>query len=137
MSRNEKRGIPAIGVSSLLIIFTVLCLTVFALLSVASAQADQALSDKAASSVEGYYAADFAAEETLALLRSGEKPSHVKERNGIYYYAHEISATQTLEVEVRVDGSDYEILRWQAVPSSEWHADDELPVWDGEMKEDI
>lgn len=131
---NEKRStaFPPVGVSSLLVIFAVLCLTVFALLSLSTVRADRALSEKAAAAVEGYYQADCAAEQTLALLRAGERPEGVSEVNGVCCYVHPISETQTLVVEVKVDGTDYDILRWQAVSTVEWKAGDQLPVWNGE-----
>lgn len=135
---DEKRsgGVPPVGVSSLLVIFAVLCLTVFALLSVSTVQADRTLGDKSAAAAENYYRADYAAEQTLALLRAGKRPEGVKEINGIYCYTHSISATQTLVVEVRVEGADYDILRWQAVSTADWQVSDRLPVWSGEMKEE-
>lgn len=134
---NEKR--PAaflpVGLSSLLVIFAVLCLTVFALLAVSAVGADRALSDSSAAAAEAYYQADGAAETTLALLRAGERPAHVREQNGIFYYEHPISSNQTLVVEVKVEGKDYHILRWQAVSTVDWKAGDQLPVWRGEMEE--
>ncbi len=136
MGEKQKAGFPPVGISSLLVIFAVLCLTVFALLSVSTVRADRTLSEKTATAVGGYYQADRAAEETLARLRAGERPEDVKERNGVFYYTHPISATQTLVVEVKVEGTEYEILRWQAVSTADWTADDQLPVWSGEMKEE-
>ena len=69
---NEKRALPpAVGGSSLLTVFAVLCLTVFALLSLATVQADARLSDASVQTVAGYYKADHAAQEILACLRSG------------------------------------------------------------------
>ena len=132
---NKNASTPAVGASSLLVIFAVLCLTVFALLSISTVRADQRLSEKAAGAVVGYYAADCEAEEILARLRSGERPEGVKEKNGIYSYSCTISDTQTLAVEVAVDGAEYTILRWQAVSTADWQADDSLPVWDGAVSE--
>jgi hypothetical protein len=131
---DKKRGLtpPAVGASSLLVIFAVLCLTVFALLSISTVQADQRLSDSAAAAVQGYYAADCQAEEILARLRSGQIPDGVTESDGIYTYTCPISDTQDLAVEIAVQGTDYTILRWQAVSVAEWEADDRLYVWDGE-----
>lgn len=129
----EKRWFapPLVGASSLLVIFAVLCLTVFALLSISTVRADQRLSDHAAEAVEEYYTADCAAEEILARLRAGERPEGVGEEKGVYTYARPISDTQTLVVEVAVDGAQYTILRWQAVSAADWKADDTLPVWSG------
>lgn len=56
---------PAVGGSSLLVIFAVLCLTIFALLGLGTVQADQRLSDASAEAVYGYYAADCQAEAIL------------------------------------------------------------------------
>jgi len=121
-----------IGVSSLLVIFSVLCLTVFALLSVSTVRANQKLSDKAAAAVEGYYAADCAAEEILARLRAGERPKGVSEENGVCRYTCKISETQILAVEVAVEKTDYTILRWQAMSVAPWQANEKLPVWNAE-----
>ena len=132
MNDTGKAAFPPVGVSSLLVIFSVLCLTVFALLSVSTVRADQILSEKAERAVEGYYQADCAAEETLARLRAGEYPEGVTEQDGIYCYTHPISDTQRLVVEVKVEGNAYTILRWQAVSTVDWQASDQLPVWDGE-----
>lgn len=131
MTDKRKATFPPIGLSSLMVIFAVLCLTVFALLSVSTVRADQRLSENAAKAVEGYYRADCEAEEILARLRQGERPAGIKETNGVFAYACPISETQTLAVEVMVDGADYHILRWQAVSTVDWQASDQLPVWQG------
>lgn len=130
---KEKTRLPAVGGSSLLVIFGVLCLTVFALLSVSSVQAQQRLGDASRAAVTGYYAADCQAEELLAALRRGEIPQGVTCEGDIYSYACPISPTQTLAVEVRVNGEDYTVLRWQAVATEQWQADDRRPVWDGQQ----
>ena len=131
MADKRKTPFPPIGVSSLMVIFSVLCLTVFALLSVSTVRADQRLSEAAAKAVEGYYQADCEAEGILARLRQGEHPESVTAYNDIFAYTCTISDTQTLVVEVQVDGTDYNILRWQAVSTADWQASDQLPVWQG------
>lgn len=132
---SEKRSFSppvVVGAVSLLTIFAVLCLTVFSLLSVSTVQADERLSDKSFAAVTGYYEADCAAEEILARLRAGEMPDGVTAYDGgIYRYGCPISDTQTLAVEVAIEGENYTILRWQARSTAEWVADDSLPVWDG------
>jgi len=49
----------------------------------------------------------------------------------MFTYACPISETQTLVVEVSVDGTAYHIHRWQAVSAADWQADDQIPVWQG------
>ena len=133
---NKKRFTPAaVGVSSLLVMFAVLCLTVFALLSVSTVQADLRLSESANKAVQGYYDADWQAEAILAQLREGNCPPDVKEQDGIYSFSCPISDTQVLAVDVAVDGAEYTVLRWQAVSTTDWLSDDSLPVWDGETQE--
>ncbi len=142
---EEKRRFspPVVGGSSLLVIFAVLCLTVFALLSLSTVRADRHLGDAAAASVAGYYAADVEAETILAQLRRGEVPNDVPITTAIsdpggtvISYACPISDTQELRVEIAFHGGlgdDYEILRWQAVSTADWVPDDSLTVWDGEL----
>lgn len=141
MAERKKEGMtpPALGGSSLLVAFAVLALTVFALLSLSTVQADVRLADASALAVTDYYAADCQAQEILARLRNGEMPVRVSSHSydswhtgTRYTYAVPISDTQELQVEVILYGTDYEILRWQAVPIGEWEPDDHLGVWIGE-----
>ena len=132
---NEGMHPPAVGGTSLLVMFAVLCLTVFALLGLSSVQADERLSDAAAEAVCDYYEADCRAEEILAALRSGTVPEGVEQDGTFYYYECSISDTQTLEVAVQVEGTAYQVLRWQAMPTDQWEADQTLDVWDGQIPE--
>ncbi|MBQ6900896.1 MAG: hypothetical protein IJN72_08650 [Firmicutes bacterium] len=130
---KEKNGFrfPVMGVSSLLIIFSVLCLTVFAILSVSTASAGSRLSEKAAQSVTDYYAADSRAEKTIAALRSGEIPEGVSADGDIYSFTCPASDTLELQVKVRISGTDYEVLQWQMVSTAGWQNDESLNLWDG------
>ncbi len=129
MNENKSTGYAPVGSASLMVIFSVLCLTVFALLALSTVQANRALGDGSAAAVLEYYRADCAAEETLARLRAGEIPPGTEKRNNVYFYTHPISDTQILAVEVWVDGSDYEIYSWQVVSVMDWQANNDLPVW--------
>lgn len=141
---------PALGGASLLVIFAVLALTIFALLSLSTVRADGHLSEASAQAVADYYAADRKAQAVLAWLRTGEGKdaldlpedftmetsiSEYGDRSEtVHAYTIPISDTLELQVEVRVDGAeDYEILRWQAVPSQAWEPDVGIELWDMEM----
>ena len=128
---SRKSGFSGFGISSLLVIFAVLCLTVFSVLSVSTVQAHQRLSEKSIGADERHYRADAAAHEVLAALRSGSCPENVTREGDVYEYYCVISQTQTLAVRVRVVGNSYEILRWQAISTADWEAEDRLPVWQG------
>ena len=131
MKKKNIMSPPAIGASSLLVIFAVLCLTVFALLSISTVQANERLGDSAAAAVTGYYRADCQAEMILAQIRSGSIPTGVTVENDVYSYYCAISDTQALSIAVAVEDGNYSVLRWQAISTTDWQADDRLPVWDG------
>lgn len=125
MSEQRSSSFPPAGISSLLVIVSVLCLTVFVLLSISTVRADQNLSNKSLEAIRAYYEADYEAEKILAELRADGTP-------GIYQYQCAISETQRLDVEVKINGDQYQILRWQAVSTVPWQWDDSLPVWQEE-----
>ena len=129
MKNENQRQMPVIGGSSLLVIFAVLCLTVFALLGLSTVQADKRLSDISIQAVADYYEADCAAEEILARLKAGQMPEGVSKKDGIYAYSCAISPTQLLQVEVR--DTDWAILRWQAVSIVHWQENTAVEVWNG------
>lgn len=131
MSRREGMQVPAVGGSSLLAIFAILCLTVFALLSLSTAQAETRLAEASLRGVTGYYAADCEAELIFARLRGGQIPPQVRVEGEIYSYSCAISEGQELRVEM-CGGEEWSVLRWQAVSTAEPEADTTMAVWSGE-----
>lgn len=131
----KKSDTPtAVGGSSLLVIFVILCLTVFAVLSLSSVRADGRLSEASAEAVRDYYTADCEAEEILAQLRAGIVPEGVTAEGNRYRYECVVSETQKLVVEAEVTEETYRILRWQTESAVQWQEKDELPVWDGNVE---
>lgn len=126
--KKERSGAPVLGTSMLLCVFAVLCLTVFALLSLSTVLAEQRLLDASAETVTAYYEAELAAQEQLARLRSGEKLPGVREQGNVVEYCIPISEQQRLQV--AVDRRDWKILRWKTIAEPK-PAEDHLPVWDG------
>lgn len=132
MRDHRSMQIPMTGGSTLLVIFATLCLTVFALLAISTAQADARLAKQGMDSTMAYYAADLRAEEILAELRAGEVPAGVTmDGDGIFTYDCPLSDTQTLRVRVCVSGSEYQILQWQLQSAAEWEPETGLELWDG------
>ena len=129
MKRSDTPA--AVGGSSLLVIFIVLCLTVFAMLSLSSVQADGRLSTASAEAVQAYYAADCEAEEILAQLRQGTVPEGVAVSGNRYCYECIVADTQKLVVEAEITGRDYRILRWQTESTLTWQEEGTLNLWDG------
>lgn len=128
--KREFQSAPLLGGSSLLTIFGVLCLTVFALLSLTTVTARARLSESALSAVTAYYAADAQAEEIFARLRNGETVAQVEREGNVYRYECPITPTRSLFVEVEKEENNWRVCRWQEV-SQPLKLDDSMPVWDG------
>lgn len=135
MKKQTAQSAPIVGGSSLLVVFTVLCLTVFALLALSTAQSNGRLSTAGEDTVTAYYRADYLAEQILADLRAGHVPEGVTAEDSTYSYYCQIDDSQMLSVQVEVTGSDYRILRWQEISTIDWKADESITVWDGEIEE--
>lgn len=129
MNKSDRIPLP-VGASALLVIFTVLCLTIFAMLALATVKADARLSREGEQAIRQYYKADCEAESILARLREGQQVDNVTVDGDIYSYTCEVSDTQVLQVVVRITGRDYEILCWKEVSTIDWTPDDTLDLWD-------
>lgn len=130
MKRKSQVSVPAFGASSLLAAFAVLCLTVFALLSLSTVLAQKRLADASVQAVQASYEADLQAEEIFARLRSGETVDGVRVQGERYFYGCPVTEHQTLEVELECLGGQWRVCRWQTVVQSE-PISEALPVWDG------
>ena len=130
MEKKSGISLPAIGGSSLLTVFAVLCLTVLALLSLTTARAERRLAQASTAAMTDWYRADTEAQTIFARLRAGEVVSGVSEENGAYHYSCPISHSQDLAVALEKNGENWTVLRWQAVPRAQ-SPEEDLPLWDG------
>lgn len=112
-----------VGVISVITVLLVLTLSLFAALSVATAQADLALSRKNADTVTAYYQADAQAAELYAAFAAGNEPT--------LEAVLPITDQQSLLLRLaRTEAGDVEILAWQT-QTQELPPEDGLPVWTG------
>jgi len=118
MQSKKTFTIPVIGGSSLLVIFAVLCLTIFTLLALSNAQANARLTEASVQAVSAYYEADLQAEILFAQLRQGLLPEEVEVTDNIYTYSCTISDTQTLMVTLEKTGNSWNVLQWQMIHTS-------------------
>ena len=128
MNKN-RRGITLVGGSSLLVIFSVLCLTVFALLALSTVKADIRIADASIQSIEEYYRADCEAEEILAQIRQGNVPDGVEQDGDVYAYSCHVSDTQVLSVIAEVTDTNYKIYQWKMILTEQWSPDEYIEVW--------
>lgn len=132
-----RRGGSTSGAVSMALIFCTLCLAVFTVLTVSAAERERRLTELTAERAAAYYAADRQAVEIVAALRRGEpvdtaEISYTME-DGLTLAEFSLPAggEQLLEVCVRLDGDEAEILRWRTAYGGEWEPDETIELWDG------
>lgn len=128
--KKQRISPPAVGGTSLLVIFAVLCLTMFALLSLSTVLAEKRLADAAAEAMAAEYEADFRAQQIFARLRAGEPVPEAEREDDVYFFVCPVSENRRLEVQVLQRGSEWTVLRWQTVSDAP-EEKETLPVWDG------
>ena len=131
--KKSPGGSGITGAATMLVVFAVVCLALFTALSLHETAEDSRRSKQFSENAVRYYEANREAEEILALLRQGTVPHGVAvTEEGRYTYDCPISDTQSLRVEVSVEGDAWTVHRWQQISTAEWEADSRLPVWNGE-----
>jgi hypothetical protein len=127
-----------VGGASIVMVFSVLCLTIFAVLSLVTARSAWALSTRAAGAVTDYYAADslavqiydeLGASDTVPESVLGVTVDRVSE--DCLRYMVPIDENQALCVLLRRGGESLSILEWSVRNAGEWNPLDRILVWDG------
>ena len=130
-NKRSHRSIISTGPTSIVLIFVMLSLLTFAVLSLVSAQANLRLSRKSAERTTAWYQAENEANDVLErLLRAArEDPRALREdpavKDGLASYEVPLGEDQVLAVEcvLPIDGQSFRITRWQAVSRYDWNAD--------------
>ena len=138
-----KSGI-GVGSASIVLVFAVLCLTVFSLITYVVAGNDRSLVEAKIGLVSGYYEADALAEQILLeLLAADETPQNIQGVN-IYtrwddergvettYFFCKISEIKSLYVHLILRDDSFDILTWRMYDTDEWEFDNSINVWPGE-----
>lgn len=155
---DKKNGFKGAGLGvgyvSVMIIFAVICLTIFAVLSFRAASSGDAFNERSGEYLKQYYIADAQAKETLAQLNeiaysavrsdffedsfelsAGEiEGVSLKKSMKGYEAGFSVKINDRQELAVRADffaDGGYEILRWQSVDISVENSGSHLNVWDG------
>ena len=150
--RRSRMSFSSIGSSLLLVIFLILCLVMFAVLSVTTARNNYLISEREAEHVTSKTAADNASEEILASLASlcekaaassseeittsaGDVLVEIEQaESGHTVFSWEIpfSDTQALSVSVDLASLDepdeYTITSWQSVTTADWSSTETIKV---------
>lgn len=152
---DKKNGGMGVGYVSVMLIFAVICLTVFAVMSFRAASVNDGFNIRSGDHLRAYYAADSAAKQRLAELdgiakiaaESGffedefETAAGAIEGVTLNRIANGFSAGWSVKINDRQElsaAADFtsdggcEITRWQSTTiSSDESSDSHLGVWDG------
>lgn len=122
---DKQDGISiGIGMSTFMMIFTVLCLTIFATLTYLQARHNQQETDKIIESTVAYYDADHTASKIYKELKTQYTDTTFLEDNGIekegntYSYTVSISENRELKVTIEENEGKLNIIQWQEIAQS-------------------
>ena len=135
-----NKGVTGMGSASLVLIFSTLCLTIFALISLMASRTDKSIADAGVRFAKEYYAADTLAECVLAeLLAADTIPDSIRgisigtqndPASGaeVASYFCPISDHKALHVEVALLEDHYDILTWRMIDTGIWQINENLLV---------
>lgn len=137
-----------IGTASIILIFIILCLSVFALLGLSDARSAQVFARRRADSVSAFYQTDALGQvyikNTAAALKSGltgsaaaaqalsvlpEGSLSFEDEQGHLICEIPMSAGQSLHIEL--DEREVTVLSYYVYNSEDYTIDNSLPVWTG------
>ncbi|MCL1829125.1 MAG: hypothetical protein FWG32_06480 [Oscillospiraceae bacterium] len=143
-SKRNSSGV-SIGGATIVMIFSVLCLTIFAILSLITAGNDLTLSQKSAAAMSDYYEADSRAVEIMDIIAASYDGSEYHapddiEIDIIYdyseaYLSYSVPVNENLNLSVFISavGKDMSVIMWELTDSGAWEADERIEVWDGNL----
>lgn len=148
-TEDRKGAAPMLGGASLIMVFAVLCLTIFAVLTLLTADSERKISESYAKSVDDYYRADTEAAAFVSVLAKALKTDGMDgfrsaaAEAGAEYAAADADGVPTVEksfpiddnqalcVVLAADGTAVRVDRWQVVYTGEWIPDDAPGLWNG------
>lgn len=139
---TKKSSGMNVGSATLVMLFSVLCLTIFAVLSVVTAGNAWTLAEKSSDAVTAYYVADLQAIEiydeitanyegafTLPTTCVGGIIQIDGEERLNYWIA--IDDNQQLWVQLYDQDGTPQVARWEVQANGTWEADQSIQVWGG------
>ena len=133
---NERRPIRLhVGMATIVTIFSVLCLTVFSMLTLLSAHSEKQLAEVSAEAIRNYYAAETAVCDRLTALKNGgsDPNAAVFEQNGVpcYLLTEPIDHARLLVCVARAEAGGIAILAITVENAAEWTPQTHINVWIG------
>lgn len=143
-SNNRRPGFN-VGSASIIMVFAVLCLTIFSVLSFTTSSSDLRLSLRASKSISDYYAAELRAQDTILFINQQIKEGktldnlkmHLEEvdlesSDFTIRFSEAVDDRRMLLVELTFD-KDYNmtVTRWNLLASKDWVPDFGMDIWSG------
>ena len=134
---NERRPIRLhVGMATIVTIFSVLCLTIFSVLTLLSAHSEKQLAEVSAEAIRSYYAAETAVCDRLTALRCGEPDASVTvfDRGGAtcYLLTELIDHARLLVCVARAEADGIAVLAITVENAAEWTPQTHINVWIGQ-----
>ena len=118
-----------IGTSFMLLVFIILCMVTFAVLSLSNSMKDYEYSKKNAERTTAFYEANNLAEEKLAEIDQALMNGEVSEET--VEFSVPMNDSESLEIVLETHPGQnprYSIVTWKQISSQEWSGDQTLPV---------
>ena len=136
MAGEASRNKVNIGASSLILIFIVLCMATFGLLSLSSAQGDLKLAGRNGEAVRAYYEADSRGQQWLKEVDQVLTEEMGEEKDSTQCsldIKDRLDRGQSLRIELVLMCGEkhYDIKSWYVYASDEYEIDNLMPVWGG------
>jgi hypothetical protein len=124
-----NRGAAGIGSATVVLMFTVLCMAIFALISHTSAQNGMALANAEARLVRGYYEADALALGIAEELAANPQDTRIVD--GVAEFTCGITEQKELYVKLAMRAGSYDVLAWRMRDTGQWQPEGGMAVWPG------
>ncbi|WP_124067575.1 short-chain dehydrogenase [Clostridium sp. E02] len=157
MTKQVRRQNASMGSPTLILIFIILCLVTFGLLSLFTAKSEWDLAKKNAAAVKEYYRADGLGEKFYKEVLGKEREIREKgmdldtrkkwltEGFGTFYDPKtdtvtakiDMKQSQALIIGLQLNkGRDpmIDIYRWEVIQTEDYEIDQSMPVWSGEKQ---
>ena len=129
MIKVKKTSYPPVnmGISLMLVVFIVLCMVVFSVLSLSTSLKDYSYSKENAENTQEYYEACNLGERELAKIKSNFSTYEEGEE---LEYLITINDDKSLQIVAKLypSANTYEIKTWKVISTIEWVGDDSIPV---------
>ena len=137
------KGGVGVGSASIVLVFAVLCLTIFSLITLVVARNEKAMIDAKVRLVTSYYVADTQAERILHDILTAETTPETIRGVNIYkrwdevrsvemtYFFYPVSDVKSLYVNIVLYDDTFDILSWRMYDTDEWTYDPSLNIWSG------